>query len=102
MATKNDAFEQWLRASGRRDPNGWCATLDLYDSFRAFCVAHGTVIEGGLQEFVGRLKRNLVPARRKLARGFRGYRLREDGRRLAAWREQRLATHRAYLQDMSG
>jgi hypothetical protein len=102
MTTKNDVFEQWLRASGRRDASAWEPALDLYDSFRAFCVAHGAVIEGGLQEFSARLKRNLIPARRKYARGYRGYRLRQDGKRFAAWRERRLATHRANLNLMSG
>jgi hypothetical protein len=96
MVTKN-IFDQWLRASGRADPSSWTATLDLYDSFRAYCVEHGAVTEGGLQEFCARLRGSLIPARKKFARGFRGYRLRQDGKRISAWREQRLAAHRANL-----
>jgi hypothetical protein len=96
---EHDAFEQWLRASGRRDASAFCPSLDLYDSFRAFCVAHSAVIEGGLQQFCARLDRNLAPARTHYARGYRGLRLHEEGKRFAAWRERRLAQHRAYLQQ---
>jgi hypothetical protein len=80
-----DVFQQWLRASGKLDPDGWAPTADLFDSFRRFCAATGAPDLGGVQGFTKKLKRTLIPHRRKLARGWRGYRLRQHGPRMVAY-----------------
>jgi len=92
-----DVFQMWFRQAGNRDANAWSATGDLYDDYRRYCVANGVVGDSGIQNFCKQLRRTLIPHRRKLGRGFRGFRLREDGKLMAAWKKQRLALHRANL-----
>jgi hypothetical protein len=92
-----DIFDKWMRCAGKHDSSAWAPTLDLYDSFRRFCAATGTPDLGGIQAFSKKLARNLVPHRKKLARGWRGFRLHQQGERLAAFKERRLAALRAEL-----
>jgi hypothetical protein len=91
-----DIFDKWLRSAGRRDSSAWAPTLDLWLSFRRFCAATGTPCLGGIQDFSKNLERNLVRDRKKLARGWRGFALRQEGE-LAVFKERRVAALRADL-----
>jgi hypothetical protein len=68
-----------MRECGRRDAGAWAPTTALYASWAAWCERTGESRPFGPPRFGTALAHVLVRQRKRIGRGFAGFRLSEGG-----------------------
>ncbi len=72
-------LRRWMKESGRRDADAWASTTDLYASWMAWCELTRESRPFGPPLFGTTLARILVRQRKRIGRGFAGFRLKSGG-----------------------